>query len=81
MRFHLRHTWQPEQRIGLCSHPDGEQRGLRLLIDLCFPVINLVLFGNGQVRHYGTFGVEELYFRAALDETICYLQFGLELPS
>lgn len=71
---------EPEQRVRLRGHADAEQCVFRLVVDLCLPVVNLVLFGHRQVTEHSAFGVEELDLGAALDEAVGDFKLGLEFP-
>lgn len=73
-------TRHAEERIRLGGHADAQEGRLRLVVDLGLPVINIVLFWDGQVAHDGALGVEELDFSTGFDETISDFELGLELP-
>lgn len=74
------HTRHSEQRIRFGTDTDPDHGRLGLIVDLRFPVVDLILLRDGQVGLYTTLGVEELDFCAPFHKAVCNLQLRLELP-
>ena len=53
-------TRKPKQGVRLRSHADTQQCILGLIVDLRFPIVDLVLLGDWQVTHNSALGVKEL---------------------
>lgn len=64
------HTWQSEQRIRLCRHPNADQCSLRLVEYFRFPVVYVVLLGNRKVRLNAAYGIKEFDFRTSLNKAV-----------
>lgn len=71
---------QAEERVRLGSHANTEQGAFGLFVNLGFPVVDVILFGNGQVAHDGAFRVVEFDFGSCLDKAVCHFELGFKLP-
>ena len=74
-------TWQTEQWIRLGGHANTDQAGIRLIVDLGFPIVDFVLLRDWQITLNAAFGVEEFNLCSCLDEAIGDLKLGLKFPS
>jgi hypothetical protein len=77
----LQHTRESEKRIRFRGHADADQGVVGFVVDFCFPVVDLVLFGYRQIALNTTLGIKELDLGAAFDEAVCNFQFGFKFPS
>ena len=73
-------TWKAEEGVWFCGNADADEGGVGLVVDFGFPIVDFVLFGDGEVALHAAFGVEEFDLRAAFDEAVGDFEFGLEFP-
>lgn len=65
------HTRKSEKRVWFCCETDTDHGRVGFIIDLGFPVIDLVLLGDGKIGLNTTLRIEELDFCARFDKTVC----------
>jgi hypothetical protein len=67
------HTGHAEKRVRFGGQADSNHCRIGLVVYFSLPVVDLILFRNGQVRLNATFRIEELDFRTPFHKAVCDL--------
>lgn len=73
-------TRKSEERVRFRRHADSHVCRLGLVVELCLPVVHLVLLRYRQIALDTAGCIEKFNLSPPLHETVCDFELGLEFP-